>query len=91
MNCANMRSVTSQGSAYGRFRRALDTRNATIALAAAAELDLRRCPVPIYREEDNGDSPLDTTRTKEDTRPCSCSSLRRRVRGDVRCQPPKPT
>jgi hypothetical protein len=31
--------VTSQGSAYGRLRRALDTRTATIALAAAAELD----------------------------------------------------
>jgi hypothetical protein len=31
--------VTSQGSANGRLRRALDTRNATIALAAAAELD----------------------------------------------------
>jgi len=31
--------VTSQGSAYGRFRRALDTGNATIELAAAAELD----------------------------------------------------
>jgi hypothetical protein len=30
--------VTSQGSAYGRFRRALDGGNATIALAAAAEL-----------------------------------------------------
>ena len=31
--------VTSQGSAYGRFRRALDGGNVTIALAAAAELD----------------------------------------------------
>ena len=31
--------MTSQGSAYGRFRRALDTGNATIELAAAAELD----------------------------------------------------
>jgi hypothetical protein len=31
--------VTSQGSAYGRLRRALDTGNPTIALAAAAELD----------------------------------------------------
>jgi hypothetical protein len=30
--------VTSQGSPYGRFRRALDTGNATIALAAATEL-----------------------------------------------------
>ena len=30
--------VTSQGSAYGRFRRALDGGNATIALAAAADL-----------------------------------------------------
>ena len=29
----------TQTSAYGRLRRALDTRNATIALAAAAELD----------------------------------------------------
>jgi hypothetical protein len=31
--------VTSQGSAYGRFRRALDTGNAHIALPAATELD----------------------------------------------------
>lgn len=31
--------VTSQGSAYGRLRRALDTGNATIALAAAADLE----------------------------------------------------
>jgi hypothetical protein len=30
--------VTSQGSAYGRFRHALDGGNATIALAAAADL-----------------------------------------------------
>jgi hypothetical protein len=33
-----MCSVTSQGHAYARFRRALDTRNATIALAAASEM-----------------------------------------------------
>jgi hypothetical protein len=30
--------VTSEGSAYGRFRRALDTGNARIALAEAADL-----------------------------------------------------
>jgi hypothetical protein len=30
---------TSQGSVYGRLRRALDTGNPTIALAAAAKLD----------------------------------------------------
>jgi hypothetical protein len=36
--------VTSQGSAYGRFRRALDTGNATIALAAAAEVDFVSLP-----------------------------------------------
>jgi hypothetical protein len=30
--------VTSEGSAYGRLRRALDTGNARIALAAAADL-----------------------------------------------------
>jgi hypothetical protein len=30
--------VTSQGSPYGRFCRALDSGNATITLAAAAEL-----------------------------------------------------
>lgn len=36
--------VTSQGSAYGRLRRALDTGNATIALAAAAELDFVSLP-----------------------------------------------
>jgi sulfite reductase beta subunit-like hemoprotein len=31
--------VTSQGSAYARFRRALDSQNATVAYAAATELD----------------------------------------------------
>jgi len=31
--------VTSQGSAYGRFRRALDTGDAHLALAAAADLE----------------------------------------------------
>ena len=31
--------VTSEGSAYGRFRRALDTGNANLALAAAADLE----------------------------------------------------
>ena len=36
--------VTSQGSAYGRLRRALDTGNPTIALAAAAELDYISLP-----------------------------------------------
>ena len=36
--------VTWQGSAYGRFRRALDGGNATIALAAAAELDFVSLP-----------------------------------------------
>jgi hypothetical protein len=36
--------VPSQGSAYGRLRRALDTRNPTIALAAAAELDFVSLP-----------------------------------------------
>src|SRR5918994_2530039 len=36
--------VTSQGSAYGRLRRALDTGNPTIALAAAAELDFVSLP-----------------------------------------------
>lgn len=36
--------VTSQGSAYGRFRRALDGGNATIALGAAAELDFVSLP-----------------------------------------------
>ncbi len=30
--------ITSQGSSYGRFRRALDRRHATAALSAAAEL-----------------------------------------------------
>jgi hypothetical protein len=35
---ANIRSVTSQGSAYARFRRALDTGNLTLVRAAAAEL-----------------------------------------------------
>jgi hypothetical protein len=36
--------VTSHGSAYGRLRRALDTGNPTIALAAAAELDFVSLP-----------------------------------------------
>src|SRR6476660_9793579 len=36
--CANMCSVTSQGSPYARFRRALETRNPTLALTRAAEL-----------------------------------------------------
>jgi hypothetical protein len=31
--------VTSQGSPYARFRRALDSRNATVAYATATELD----------------------------------------------------
>jgi hypothetical protein len=36
--------VTSQGSAYGRLHRALDTRSPTIALAAAAALDYVSLP-----------------------------------------------
>jgi hypothetical protein len=36
--------VTSQGSAYARFRRALDSRKATVALATAAELDFVNLP-----------------------------------------------
>jgi len=36
--------VSSQASAYGRLRRALDTGNVTIALAAAAELDFVSLP-----------------------------------------------
>jgi hypothetical protein len=36
--------VTSQGSAYGRLRRALDSGNPMIALAAAAELDFVSLP-----------------------------------------------
>ena len=36
--------MTSQGSAYGRLRRALDTGNPTIALAAAADLDFVSLP-----------------------------------------------
>src|SRR4051812_24937866 len=35
---ANIRSVTSDGSAYTRFRRALDTGNLPLVRAAAAEL-----------------------------------------------------
>jgi hypothetical protein len=31
--------VTSQGAAYARFRRALDSHNATVAMATATELD----------------------------------------------------
>jgi hypothetical protein len=36
--------VTSQGSAYGRFRHALDSGNPTIALSAAGELDFVSLP-----------------------------------------------
>ena len=36
--------VTSQGSPYARFRRALDSRNATVALATATELDFVSLP-----------------------------------------------
>jgi hypothetical protein len=36
--------VTSQGSAYARFPRALDSRNATVALATATELDFVSLP-----------------------------------------------
>jgi hypothetical protein len=36
--------VTSQGSAYGRFRRALDGGNLTVARAAATELDFVSLP-----------------------------------------------
>ena len=36
--------VTSQGSAYGRFRRSLDNGNATLALAAATELHFISLP-----------------------------------------------
>lgn len=36
--------MTSQGSANARFRRALDSRNPTIALAAATELDFVSLP-----------------------------------------------
>jgi hypothetical protein len=36
--------VTSQGSAYARFRRALNSHNATVALATATELDFVSLP-----------------------------------------------
>jgi hypothetical protein len=36
--------VTSQSSAYGRFRRALDSRDATVAYATATELDFVSLP-----------------------------------------------
>jgi hypothetical protein len=36
--------VTSQGSPYARFRRALDSRNGTVALATATELDFVSLP-----------------------------------------------
>jgi hypothetical protein len=36
--CANMRSMTSQGHPYARFRRALATGNARVAEAAARDL-----------------------------------------------------
>ena len=43
MTCEHL-FVTSQGSAYGRFRRALDTGNTTEALATATELDFVSLP-----------------------------------------------
>ena len=36
--------MTAQGSAYARFRRALDSQNATVALATATELDFVSLP-----------------------------------------------
>jgi hypothetical protein len=36
--------VTSQGSAYARFRRALDSRSATVARATATKLDFVSLP-----------------------------------------------
>lgn len=36
--------MTSQGSAYARFRRALNSHNATVALATATELDFVSLP-----------------------------------------------
>jgi hypothetical protein len=36
--------VTAQGSPYARFRRALDSRNATVAFATAIELDFVSLP-----------------------------------------------
>jgi hypothetical protein len=36
--------VTSQGSTYARFRRALDSRNATVAYATASELHFVSLP-----------------------------------------------
>jgi hypothetical protein len=36
--------VTTQGSAYARFRRALDSQNATVAYATATELDFVSLP-----------------------------------------------
>lgn len=36
--------MTSQGSAYARIRRALDSQNATVALATATELDFVSVP-----------------------------------------------
>ncbi|HET9480396.1 MAG TPA: hypothetical protein VFP98_01445 [Candidatus Polarisedimenticolia bacterium] len=36
--------MTAQGSAYARFRRALDSRNATVALPTATQLDFVSLP-----------------------------------------------
>jgi hypothetical protein len=36
--------VTSQGSPYARFRRALDSQNVTVAFATATELDFVSLP-----------------------------------------------
>ena len=42
--------MTSQGSAYGRLRRALDSGNPTIALAAATELEFVSLPDALELE-----------------------------------------
>ena len=43
MSCEHL-FVNSQGSPYARFRRALDSRNATVAYATATELDFVSLP-----------------------------------------------
>ena len=57
--------MTSQGSAYGRFRRALDTGNPAIALAAAAELDFVSLPDALEKVEPGDEQILESREQRE--------------------------
>jgi hypothetical protein len=98
--------VTSQGSAHSRLRRAVDTRNATIALAAAAELDyvglsdalelvlllLAQNPTGSAARRSAGTPATATSSgsTWPKPKPCSHSSRRSVVAGRSRPRAPSP-